>query len=366
MGHNYRHGVIMNSITKLKSLFGHDHACTGQAFNWIKKCITTLSPNPAKLKVKKIKRKSIQCRAWRDCKQSIHLSNPLVWTAIEKPSYKMLEFYFKYKSFSFFNRLRMYKLLHLDLAVDFISRACPQLKDVWTAVVPALRTDQQHTKTNEFIKLIDQEEGYPFSHFSYQFFPSSPQPKLSVQGSCNIINIPIQTQWYKKVYQKDLHGCVLYTGFDSRTFLVTHIYNTLHEESLVDSTVTFYDAWVLLPQKKLILKPCPDLTESNTERLFKSIQKEVTFLTNTRVVLIKISNTKLCYALTYPDTNKIDLQAFVAKAMSKLKGLLASETLALITKEKPPTFRSLFRGLSPIPFGDSSKNEPKVKQEVHV
>lgn len=355
----------MNSLTKLKSLFVHNAACTGQAFNWVKKCITTLSPpKPAKLKVKKLKRKSIQCRAWRDCRQTLHLNTPLVWTSIQKPSYTTLEFYFKYNSFSFFNRLRMYKLLKLDLAVDFINRDCPQLKAVWTAVVPALKTDQQHTKTNEFISLIDKEYGYPFSSFSYSFTPSSPQPKLPPQGSCNIINIPIQTQWYKKVYQKQLHGCVLYTGFDSRTFLVTHVYDTLYEESLVDSAVTFYDAWVLLPHKKLILKPREPLTESNTERLFRSIENEVTFLTNTRVVLIKISNTKLCYALTYPDTNKVSLQTFLAKAMCKLKGLLASETLALITKEKPPTFRSLFRGLSPIPFGDSNKTEVKVKQEV--
>lgn len=355
----------MNSITKLKSLFAHDPACTGQAFSWVKKCITTLSPpKPIKVKLKKVKRKSIQCREWRDCRQTLHFHNPLVETAVQKPSYAMLEFYFKYRSFSFFNRLKMHKLLHLDLAVGFIYNHCPQLKAVWTMCVAALKTDQQHTKTNEFIHLLDQEYGYPFSHFAYHFFPSSPQPKLPAQGSCNVINIPIQTQWYKKVYLKRLHGCVLYTGFDTRKFLVTHVYNTLYEESLVDSTVTFYDAWVLLPHKKKIQPPQEALTENNKQRLFTSIHNEVTFLENTRVVLIKISNTELCYALTYPDTNKVSLQTFLAKAMCKLKGLLASETLALITKEKPPTFRSLFRGLSPIPFGESSKNESKVKQEV--
>ena len=355
----------MNSITKLKSLFEHNPACVGQNINWVRKCITTLSsPKPKKIKLKKVRRKSIQCKAWRDCRQSAMIFNPLVTTSFEKPSFKTLEFYFKYKSFCFFNRLKVYKLLHIDLAYDFIANACPQLKAVWSTGVGALKTDQQHTKTNEFIDLMKDENGYPFTYFHYNFFTSSPQPKFSNPDTCNIINIPIQTQWYKKVYQKNLHGCVLYTGFDTRNFLVTHVYDTLHEESLVDFTVTFYDAWVLLPQKKMIQLPHEALTEDNKRALRLENMQDVTFLETTRVVLIKISNTKLCYALTYPDTSKVSLQVFLAKAMCKLKGLLASETLALITKEKPPTFRSLFRGLSPIPFSSSVKTESKVKQEV--
>lgn len=353
----------MNSITKLKNLFETSPECTGITFNWIKKCVSTFSnPKPVKVKQKKVKRKSIVCKSWIDHKKNFSLANALVWTGVEKPSFAMIDFFFKYKSFCFFSRESMNKLLHLYLAVDFIQNDCPQIRDLWSTYVPAYKTDQQQTKRNEFIELA-KDPCYPFSHFSHQFFPSSPTTKIPINGSCNIVNVPIQTQWYKKVYQKGLTGCVLYTGFDTKVFLVTHVYDVLHEESLTDSTVTFYDAWILLPQKKIV-DLGDALTEKNKEGFIWSRKHEVTFLSTTRVILVKLSTNVRCYALTYPDTSKVDLKIFLAKAICKLKGLLASETLAMITKEKPPTFRSLFRGLSPIPFSSISKQESKVEQEV--
>jgi hypothetical protein len=194
------------------------------------------------------------------------------------------------------------------------------------------------------------------SKITVRFIPASPQKTFKHIHGVNVVNIPIAANWFKNIYVKNLAICGLFSGFQKEEYLVTHIMNHVHNEPMEGNQIDIYEGWILLATKEKL-----DISETGVslnKNIYRPNPNEVAHgLRSVRVLLVKLASNQFCYGLNYPDTSKIDLLSFVKATVQKVKGLIASETLALITKERPPTFRSLFRGLSPVPFDTDCSEE---------
>lgn len=324
---------------------------TNESFSNIKDLqavLRVLSESKSKFKNKKRKKKKekIYCQEYRDVKlNGVCLQNTVFDYYIIRPSYETLETYFKYKSFSFFNRNTLHSLCNYDQAY-FIAN-----KLVSTLFKPGLNRARLSATKASFIFPIMKKKGMirliqnHNEEIHFGFIPSSPNKNIKQHSGVNMINIPIEANWHKDVFLEGLSRCAVFSGFQKEDYLVTHVVNHFHSEALEDNQIDIYEGWVLLGSKET-------LESRNTNKSLKEVNTEVTVngLRSVRVLLIKLSTLNYCYGLNFPDTTVVNLKTFIQETVQKIKGLIASETLALITKEKPPTFRSLFRGLSPVPF----------------
>ena len=331
---------------------------TNESFSNIKDLqalLKVLSESKSGFKSKKRKKKKqkIYCREYKDAKlNGALLRNTVFDYYITTPSYKTLETYFKYKSFCFFNREKLHEVCGYDQAY-FIAQ-----KLLSTILKPGLnRARLSATKAQSMFPIMKKRGVIRLirnhnEEINFGFIPSSPNKNIKQHFGVNMINIPIEANWHKDIFLEGLSRCAVFSGFQKEDYLVTHVVSHFHCEALEDNQIDIYEGWVLLGSKE-------NLESRNTNKSLKDVNTEVTVngLRSVRVLLIKLSTLNYCYGLNFPDTTVVNLNTFIKEIVQKIKGLIASETLALITKEKPPTFRSLFRGLSPIPFEtDCDKN----------
>ncbi len=177
-----------------------------------------------------------------------------------------------------------------------------------------------------------------------RFFPASPDkqhllPKLSVQY------IPIQATWKKNIYDKNLSVCKIYDGFAERNMIVTHLARVVREEKLSPQDHTPYqmlEGYVLYPVV------VPDKASKYTLELRKTL-------------LLKDPNKYYTEAFKHPEWNKSlspqqveqEIQKLFEKIMEKTRKTCNVKTLNMITNDKGPSFKTLYRNMTPTVFLES-------------
>jgi hypothetical protein len=311
-----------------------------------------------KTKNKKEKKQKIYSAPYLYAKHSLAIENSFISLSTKNVSYKCLETYFKYKEFSFFDANKLDRICKYGNALSIANRFLSSVfKLSWSGNKVELKN--VGNLVSEWKKeglLYFFEQNRSLSKITVRFIPASPQKSFKHIHGVNVVNIPIAANWFKNIYLKGLAVCGLFSGFQKEDYLVTHIINHVHTEPMEGNQIDIYEGWVLLATKEKL-----DVSETGVclrKNIYRPDPNEVANgLRSVRVLLVKLASNNFCYGLNYPDTSKIDLSSFVKTTVQKVKGLIASETLALITKEKPPTFRSLFRGLSPVPFDTDCSEE---------
>lgn len=335
-----------------------DETYTG--FKCLRACLSVLAKKGSTFVTKKRKnnKRKIYSNAYLAHKHSLEIENSFISLKSKNASYKVLETYFKYKGFSFFDSYAMDRICHygeaLKIARRFLSST---FKLSWGSDKTELKN--MGNLVSEWKKeglLYFFENNRALSKITIRFIPASPQKSFKPIHGVNVVNIPIAANWFKNVHLKSLSTCGLFNGFNKEEYLVTHIVNHLYNEPMQENQIDIYEGWILLATKEKL-----DVSETGVslrKNIWRPDPNEVAHgLRSVKVLLIKLATNNFCYGLNYPDTSKVNLSLFVAATVQKVKGLIASETLALITKEKPPTFRSLFRGLSPVPFDTDCSEE---------
>lgn len=177
-----------------------------------------------------------------------------------------------------------------------------------------------------------------------RFFPASPDkqhllPKLSVQY------IPIQATWKKNIYDKKLSVCKIYDGFAERNMIVTHVARVVQEEKLSPQDHTPYqmlEGYVLYPVV------VPDKASRYTLELRKTL-------------LLKDPTKDYTEAFKHPEWNKSlspqqveqEIQKLCEKVMEKTRKTCNVKTMNMITNDKGPSFKTLYRNMTPTVFLES-------------
>ena len=161
--------------------------------------------------------------------------------------------------------------------------------------------------------------------------PGSPELMNRLWFS-DIFYVPIQTTWFKNIYQQQLSDAIIYNGDVEKRIFITHVNPfVLHEEKKDNNHYRMFEGYGLFPKA----------TSSEVYTLY--LQK-VLILHHSESLESKESFKNFLFK--HPGGGVTDAMIRAKKIMSTVRKVDSLKTIQQITNEKN-TFREMYRGLTP-------------------